>query len=382
MGTRFKDFLGEQAKKDLKRTSVPVAILKKGKIKVGGQTYCNLSSNDYLGFSSHPDLCATLKNGADIASSSSASPLITGYTNLHKKLERAISRLKNKPAALIFSSGWQTNVGVIDSLVTKGDAIFCDRLSHASIIDGCRLSGARMFRFRHNNLDHLKTLLQKHRNHYKEALIITESVFSMEGDLAPLQQIADLKNKYKCLLMVDEAHATGLFGENGSGVVDKFKVHNEVDIIMGTFSKALAGLGGYIATSKTLRDYLLNSCRSYIFSTSLPPSIVLGNTRSIELLVKEHRRATSLLENASWLRSELKNDGFTVMGTSQIIPIIFRTPKKAIDISKKLKKRGWWVVPVRPPTVPKGSSRLRISLSYDHSRSQLNRFRDDLVRNI
>lgn len=375
-------FLNYRKRQDLFRKTKEVTKLGSSRIKVGGCIYCDLSSNDYLGLSSHPKIKASLQRGADVVSASSASALVSGYTDIHCKLEESIADFKSKEDAIVLGTGWQTNVGVIDALLSAKDAIFCDRLSHASILDGARLSGARLFRFRHNDSDHLRTLLKKHRGKYKKAMVVTESVFSMDGDLAPLEDIVEIKKDFDFLLMVDEAHATGLFGENGAGVVNEKKLCAEVDLIMGTFSKALAGFGAYVATSKKIKHFLVNACRSYIYSTALPPALVSSNLESLEIVQKERHRADELLKMVSIFRKQLEREGFQVKGSTQIVPIILGETKKVIEVSKELQSKFWWVVPVRPPTVPKNISRIRISLTYDHDLEQLNRFKEDLIRSV
>jgi 7-keto-8-aminopelargonate synthetase-like enzyme len=202
----------------------------------------------------------------------------------------------------------------------------------------------------------------------------------MEGDKSPLKHLVELKNKYGCLMMVDEAHATGIFGTNGAGVVEEENLENEIDFIMGTFSKAMAGYGAYLAAEKSVIDYLVNTCRSFIYSTALPPGIIAGNIKSIELIGKEPHRRKELLENADFLRESLRGKGFKVCGESQIVPLVIGDNDKAVEYAKKLQEKGHWVLPVRPPTVPEGESRLRFSLSYFHNRETIKRLVDDILQ--
>ncbi|MGB3114346.1 MAG: 8-amino-7-oxononanoate synthase, partial [Candidatus Omnitrophota bacterium] len=314
----------------------------------------------------------------EMASGSAASRLMTGSTGMHHDLEERMARFKGKPAALVFNSGYQANVGIISALCEKGDAVFSDRLNHASIVDGIGLSGARFFRFRHNDTGHLESLLRKERGKFREALIITETVFSMDGDLAPLKEIVMLKKEFDSLLMVDEAHATGIFGKNGSGLAEETGTAPDVDVIMGTFSKAFGSFGSYAATSAGMRDYLINTCRSFIYSTALPPSVIAADLAALDIIRREPRRRKKLLENAGYLRVILKEKGFNVAGSSQILPVILGENEAALCASERLKEKGYWVTPVRYPTVPKGKARLRISLTYDHKREDLERFANDI----
>ncbi|MBD3427289.1 MAG: 8-amino-7-oxononanoate synthase [Candidatus Omnitrophica bacterium] len=346
---------------------------KRGEIVVGPKRYVNLSSNDYLGLASHRSLAKAAQEALSPVVSATASRLMTGSTELHHALEERTAIFKQKEAALVFNSGYQANVGIISSILGRGDCVFSDRLNHASIIDGIRLSGARLFRFRHNDPEHLECLLHEHRKEYRDALIVTETVFSMDGDVAPLKHILKLKKAYDCLLMVDEAHATGIFGPGGSGMTEQEGITGDVDIIMGTFSKALAGFGAYAAVSDIMRSYLINTCRSFIYSTALPPAVIASNIAAMEIIEKEPHRRRELLERADYLRKRLRDKGYTVFGRSQIIPLVVKENQRAVMLSDRLRKKGFWVMPVRPPTVPKNSARLRISVTYDHSRDVLDR---------
>ena len=313
---------------------------KSGRIRVDEKEYVNLSSNDYLGLSMHEALARAAREALERTAGASASRLMTGTTDLHHKLEGKIARFKGKPSALVFNSGYQANVGMISALCGKEDAIFSDRLNHASIIDGIRLSGAKLFRFRHNDVEHLEKLLRKERGSFREAMIITETVFSMDGDLAPLEKIVKLKKEHDCLLMVDEAHATGVFGASGSGLAEETSTTGEIDIIMGTFSKALGSFGSYVATSNDIKDYLINTCRSFIYSTALPPAVIAANLASLEVVKNEPERRITLLENARYLCGGLNEKGFDVKGDSQILPIILGDNERALKVSRLLKEKA------------------------------------------
>lgn len=378
MERRIEKFLKERESEGLLRKLTEVEHVPGGRISVEGKEYVDFSSNDYLGLANHPRLKSAAVDALSQAVGSSASRLMTGSTKIHHELEKKVAKFKGKEAALVFNSGYQANVGILSALCGKQDAIFSDRLNHASIIDGIKLSGASIFRFNHNDADHLEELLDKKRSGFNEALIITETVFSMDGDIAPLEKIVELKKKYNCILMVDEAHATGIFGDDGSGVVGSKGVTSDVDIIMGTFSKALGGFGSYIATSEGIRDYLINTCRSFIYSTALPRAVIAANMAALDVVKDEPERRKGLLKMADYLRSMLQENGLHVNGGSQILPIIVSGNDKALTMSDDLKKKGYWVTPVRHPTVPRNEARLRISLSFDHSIETINRFLEDI----
>lgn len=369
-----EEFLLQRQKENLLRTLKPVVSLGQGKIRINGRDCFDFSSNDYLGLAGHPELVAASNRMTEsCGTSSSASRLMSGDLEIHHELEEETARFKGKEAALIFNSGYQANLGIINSLCGAGDGIFSDRLNHASIVDGILLSGARFFRFRHNDMDHLEFLLKNHRHKFKKALIITETIFSMDGDRPPLSALVELKDKYKALLMVDEAHATGIFGEKGSGVVEEEGLIDSVEIIMGTFGKALGSFGAYVASSRRLIEYLVNTSRSFIYSTALPPSVIGANIAALRLVREAPHRRKDLLDNACYFRESLKDNDIEIRGSSQIVPIIVGESDSAIKASQRLEDRGFWVVPVRVPTVPTGEARLRISITFHHSKEVLSK---------
>jgi len=378
MERRINEFLREREAGGLLRDLAPVAPLGGGKVLIDGREYINFSSNDYLGLSAHPELIRAAREALSPVVGSSASRLMTGSTSLHHVLEERVAEFKGKPAAIVFNTGYQANVGIISALCGRGDCIFSDRLNHASIVDGIRLSGAKIFRFRHNDADHLEELLRRARKEYRQALIVTETVFSMDGDLAPVNAIVRLKKEHDCMLMVDEAHATGIFGEKGSGLLEAEGMTGEADIAMGTFSKAFGAFGAYAATSRAMRDYLVNTCRSFVYSTALPPSVIAADLAALDLIKDEPHRRKKLLSNARSFRKKLEKKGLEVRGDSQIIPVIVGGNKEAVRMSEALKEKGYWVTPVRPPTVPRGQARLRISLTFDHSQEILEKFAEDI----
>lgn len=369
---RIDDFLAQRKANGLLRFLRPADLREGGKIHYGGAELFDFSSNDYLALSDHPKLKeASAKAAGSFGTSSSASRLLSGNLKLHHQLEEKIAEFKHEESALIFNSGYQANVGIVSALYGRDDAVFCDRLSHASIIDAIRQSGAKLIRFNHNDLEHLESLLKKEGGNFKSRLIVTETVFSMDGDKPPLKELVGIKDKYDCFLMVDEAHATGIFGHTGSGVVEEQGLSEHIELIMGTFSKALGSFGAYLACSEKIKQYLVNSCRSFIYSTALPPSIIAANIEAIEIVKDEPFRREALLANADFFRGRLREEGFDVIGSSQIIPLIVTDSNRAVRVSLQLQQSGFWVLPIRPPTVPPGQARLRFSLTYHHNKQLL-----------
>lgn len=377
----IKKFLARREEEGLLRTLKPVTRRFRGRIVHEGREYVDFSSNDYLGLSNHPLLVRAGHEALEaLGSASSASRLMSGDLAVHHDLEAAVAEWKGTGAALVFNSGYQANVGIISALFGPDDCVVADKLVHASILDGIALSGARLLRFRHNDPEHCRALLKKERGAFKKALIVTESVFSMDGDRAPLGALAALKREYDCAFMVDEAHASGLYGARGSGLVEEEGVGSDVDLVMGTFSKALAGFGAYLATDVSTRDYLINTCRSFIYSTALPPSVIAVNLAAISVAVSEPGRRQRAHEQARLLRDLLKAKGLTVLGDSLIVPVVFNDAKKTLSLSEALREKGYWAVAVRPPTVPERQSRLRFSVTYYHDKQTIEKVSDALAK--
>lgn len=381
MGKNIADYIAKRRVESLLRQLKPHASRFEGKIVFQNKRYIDFSSNDYLGLSSHPKLkAAACKATEEFGTSSSASRLLSGDSDLFHRLEDEVANFKHKEAALVFNSGYQANLGIISALYDKNDAVFADRFVHASIIDGIALSGAKIFRFQHNDCSHLKDLLDKQRNSFDDALIVTESVFSMDADRAPLKELAVLKESYNCKILVDEAHATGIFGKNGSGVVEDEGLSQEIDFIMGTFSKALGSFGAYLASSREAVDYMVNASRSFIYSTALPAAVVAANLAALEVVRDEPQRRRKLLSMASFLRQKLQANGLQIRGESQILPVILGDAAKAVEKAEYLRSKGYWVTAVRPPTVAAAESRLRVSLSFHHSQDMLENFSNELLK--
>ncbi len=378
---KITQFLKERKDEGLLRKLRPADSRAGGKIRFGNREYIDLSSNDYLGLSGHPEMINAAKHASErYGVGSSASRLLSGDLAIYHKLEERLAEFKGKERSLVMNSGYQANVGIVSALCGEGDCVFSDKLNHASIVDGIKLSGADFFRFSHNNIEHLESLLIRERNKFRNAVIITETIFSMDGDRPDLKGLVSLKNRFDCKLMVDEAHATGIFGDNGAGVVEEEGLSGDVDIVMGTFGKALGSFGAYLAASGEVIDYMINRCRSFIYSTALPPAVMACNIASLDLVKKEPDRRRGLLRSSEIFRNSLKEKGFDVRGQSQIIPVIIGDNRRAVKIAEELQGKGYWVLPIRPPTVPQNEARLRFSITYDHDPSLLRKLADDLSK--
>jgi 8-amino-7-oxononanoate synthase len=337
-----------------------------------GREVLNFCSNNYLGLANHPALCEAAKEAIDrYGCGSGASRLISGNMELHEALEAKIAALKETEAALVFNSGFQTNVGLISTLVGKEDVIFSDALNHASLIDGCRLSGARIIIYPHCDIDRLEDELKKAPAQSRK-LIVTETLFSMEGDEPPLDKIVELAERYGAGVMVDEAHATGVFGPNGAGVVAKLGLGNRVFVQMGTLGKALGGFGAYVAGSRALCDLLVNRCRTFVFTTSLPPAVLAAAMAAIDLLYNEPQRRLALWHNCRVLKEGLHKVGFSSgRGQGPILPLIIGDKEKCMVFSEGLLQKGVFAQGIRPPTVAPGTARLRITVMATHKHDHL-----------
>jgi 8-amino-7-oxononanoate synthase len=326
----------------------------------------NFSSNDYLGLAQDEDLQAEFLmqlSGKKHLFSSSSARLLTGNFEAHEQLESTLAKLYGK-SALTFNSGYHANIGILPSITDKQTLILADKLVHASLIDGIRLSSATNIRFRHNDYEQLAYLLDIHSSEYERIIIVTESIFSMNGDEADLLHLVALKNRYNnVMLYVDEAHAIGVRGKNGLGCTEENGCIADVDFIVGTFGKALASMGAYVSCNETLRDFFVNTARPFIFSTALPPVNALWTTFILERLANFDERRAILKSRSEQFRNVLKDKGNADISTSQIVPFIVGESGDAVRLSEELQRKGFYVLPVRPPTVPKGMARLRFSLT-------------------
>jgi 8-amino-7-oxononanoate synthase len=341
---------------------------------MGGKRVLLLCSNNYLGLADHPALIEAAVNATrQFGASSGASRLVSGTMELHERLEAAIAHFKQTPAALVFNSGYAANTGIIPALAGRGDVIFSDRLNHASIVDGALLSGARLVRYPHNDHNALARLLERHRGTGR-ALVVTDGVFSMDGDIAPLGEIVRLKTDHKALLMVDDAHGSGVLGEQGRGAAEMLGVADGVDIRMGTFGKAFGSYGAYAAVSQELRELLLNRARSFIFSTSLPPAVLAASLAAVELIQSPEGASLrdQLRRNCDQFRNSMRMAGFTLPdGDTQIVPLMTGEADTTMRFSEQLLEEGLYVQGIRPPTVPAGSCRLRFTLMATHGQDDL-----------
>ena len=365
---------------------------KDGKYICFGETrLLNLSSNNYLNFADNRKITEEFMKfvGGKYSFGSASARLLTGNLPVYEELERLISSLFNKDATLLFNSGYHANVGISSSIAQKGDVIFSDKLNHASIIDGMQLSQGKFFRYQHNDMESLESLLKRERNNYDNAIIITESVFSMDGDIADLKKIVELKKKYNCILIVDEAHAFGVFGKKGLGVCEDLNIIKDVDLIIGTFGKAIGSMGAFVTGSEVLINFLINKARSFIFSTALPPINIAFSKWIIENKLPEtYEKRKNMLElgkklsnifntphpnfNYSQARNEIHPSPARGEGiASHIIPVIIGSNEKTIEICDILYQNGYFTLPIRPPTVPEGTSRLRLSLTTEITENDL-----------
>ena len=352
----------------LLRSLFPLEGSQRGVIETEGKPLVDFSSNDYLGLADHPALIEGAKKAMEKwGAGARASRLMSGDLEIHHRLESAIAALKGKEAGLLFGSGYLANTGIIPALCGRNDVIYSDRLNHASIVDGVLLSRARFYRFRHNDLNHLEDLLISHRSRYRRALIVVESVYSMDGDLALVSELLELRGRYGAMLMIDEAHATGVFGAKGEGIISQTGAES-VDVILGTFGKALGGYGAFVAVSNRMRQFLLNRARTFIFSTALPPAVIGANLAAVKLLDEEPGRRNRVCELASELRRALREDlGLNTPSESQIVPVMVGDSQSALSLAESLRDAGFFVKAIRPPTVPEGTARIRLSVTANHS---------------
>ena len=371
----FKQELLKAEKLNQYRSLSTLVSQNSSNITVQGKELINLGSNNYLNMiQSKRVLRAFVKNAKLWGVGSGASRLVTGTLSIHQQLEKELALFSKKEDSLVFPSGYMANLGLISTITSKDDLIILDKIDHASIIDGSRLSQASVRVFPHKNLKYLEDILQK-SGKYSKKIIVVDSIFSMDGDASDLKELVRLKKKYKAWLVVDEAHAVGVFGENGCGLADEKGVISEVDFKVGTLSKAFGLQGGYIASSYDAIDYLKNRCRSFIYTTSITPAICGAAIEVVNIFKNYQKQRTGLLEKARWLETELSKMNLKTCNTvSQIIPIVIGGEAETLDIQLKLQNKGFFVPAIRYPTVKKGTERLRISLTLDHSKKDLKRF--------
>ncbi len=371
--TDLSDRLDELRDRGLHRRLKMVSGPQGPRVLLDGRPVLLLCSNNYLGLADHP----RVRQAAAEASmrwgvGAGASRLISGNMKLHKHLESRLAEFKGHEAALLFGSGYLANTGAIAALARRGEVVFSDELNHASIIDGCRLSAAETFIYRHADPEHLAWGLREARG--RGSLIVTDGVFSMDGDVAPLEELVGLARRHDCRLMVDEAHATGALGPGGRGAVAAAGLTEEVDLIIGTLGKALGCYGAYACASREIVDYLINMARPFIFSTAPPPPVVAAAMAALELLASHPHRVERLATNARALRETLSEEDLDLGASeTQIVPLQVGDANRATELCERLLERGVFAQAIRPPTVPEGSSRLRLTVMATHRAAELRR---------
>jgi 8-amino-7-oxononanoate synthase len=368
----LKSALAERRDQNLYRQRKVVAGPQGTEVVVDGKKYLNFCSNDYLGLANHPDIIAAFKKAADeFGVGSGAAHLVCGHTALHHELEEKLAEFTGRPRALLFSTGYMANIGVVNALLGKHDFVYEDKLNHASLIDGGLLSGARFQRFLHNDVDNLRSKLERAGTGRK--LICVDGVFSMDGDVAPLPELAALAQKHDAWLMVDDAHGFGVLGAQGGGCAEHFNLNiDQLPIVMGTLGKGFGTFGAFVAGSETLIETLIQFARPYIYTTAMPAAVAAATLKSLELVRSESWRRESLQKLIARFRSGAQQLGLQLADSpSAIQPLLVGAADKALQFSEQLGARGFWIGAIRPPTVPAGTSRLRITLNATHTEQQV-----------
>ena len=351
-------------------------------VTVDGREVVCLCSNDYLGLAGDESVkAAAIDAIGRWGVGAGASRLVCGTTEAHQALEERLAEFKQTESAIVTSTGWQANLVAIGALAGEGDLILCDKLDHASILDAARSTTATVRSYAHSDLARAEHLLDRHRAAHKRCLIVTDSLFSMDGDVAPLRDLVELKERFDARLLIDEAHATGVLGEHGRGAAELAGVEDRVDVVVGTLSKALGALGGFVAGPTALIDVIRNTGRSFIYTTALPPMICAAAMAALDIVRDEPGRRANVLKMATGLRDQLRATGCdTLNSTTQIIPVVIGKAAEALAASRRLLDEGFFIPAIRPPTVRPGSSRLRISLSAAHDPADVNRLADALAK--
>ncbi len=342
-------------------------------IDLDGRRVVNLSSNNYLGFATHPRVINAAKEAVDAyGAGAGAVRTIVGNQDLIGRLEELLAEFKEEEAVITFQSGFNCNIGTIQAISGKGDLLVSDELNHASIIDGVRLSKADKAVYRHADVDDLERVLKEKRADYNNVFILTDGVFSMDGDIAPLPEIVALARRYDALTYVDDAHGSGVLGRSGRGTVDHFDLHGDVDFIVGTLSKAIGVVGGYVATKQTVKDWLLHRGRPLLFSTALPPAATAATIESVKMLMESEEHTEKLWANARYFKRSLEKLGFdTGISRTPITPVMIGDEAKTLRFSKALLEAGVFVSGIVYPTVPEGTGRLRAMISASHTKDDL-----------
>lgn len=377
----LSDGLDDLDAQGLLRKRRQVKPLADGSCEVDGRRVRDFASNNYLNLAHDSRLIEAAKSALDAGGvGARASALVVGRTDWHAKLEERLAEFEGAEAAILFPTGYAANQGALTSLIGNDDVIYSDRLNHASLIDGCRLSKAKLKIYRHNDVEQLKQELQK-SDEYLRRWIVTDSLFSMDGDVARLPELCDLAERYDACLLIDEAHATGVFGEKGRGVAEWQGVEERIAVRVGTLSKGIGTAGGFVAGSRQLINWLWNRARTQIYSTALPPSVCAAACAAIEIIEQEPERRERLLGLSALLRQRIKEVGLTSVENSvgPIVPVILGEPETALEVASHLEEAGFLVGCIRPPTVPNGTSRLRISLCCAHTEEDIEQFVEVLM---
>jgi 8-amino-7-oxononanoate synthase len=377
--SRYQAFLDARSREGLRRSLLAVTARDSRVIGAEGRCYVNFSSNDYLGLRFHPALIGRAVEWAEtFGTGSGASRLVTGNLDLFGPIEAKLARLKHKQAALVMTSGFQTNAAVLPALFDRSvlgaqPLVFADRLNHATMHFGCQAAGVRQIRYRHCDARHLGELLSQYQGDERPKFILSESVFSMDGDVAPIGEFAALARAHDACLIVDDAHATGILGEGGAGL------SGDADIVIGTCSKVLGSFGGFVASTDTVRDYLINRCTGLIYSTALPPPVLGAIDAALDLAPGMHKERSDVAGLADRFRAGASALGLnTGTSTTQIVPVIAGSPEAALAMSARLREAGFWATSIRPPTVPAGTARLRLAFTAVHQESDIDRLLDVL----
>jgi len=351
-------------------------------VTVDGKEVINLTSNNYLGFANHPRLKQAAIDAVNkYGIGAGAVKTILGNMSLHEELEAALAVFKREEAALVFQSGFNCNAGIIQAITEAGDLILSDELNHASIIDGVKLSKADKAVYKHSDMADLRRVLTEKRHLYQNALIITDGVFSMDGDLAKLPEIVKLAEDFNCLTYVDDAHGSGVLGENGRGTVDHFHLHGRIDFTIGTLSKAFGAMGGYVAGRKVMKEYLSLRARPLLFSTNLPPAVVGALLEGVKMMGEDDSFTKALWDNSAYFKTEMAKAGFDIgHSESPITPVMIFDEATCVKFSKRLYELGVYVSPIVFPTVPKGKARLRVMVSAAHTKQQLSKAVNEFIK--
>jgi len=370
----FEQRLRQLEQHHLLRTLRAIESASNAEVTIGGRPVILMASNNYLGLATHPALKrAAIQATERFGVGAGAARLVSGTLPPHEELETALSKFKGTEAALTFGSGYLANLGLIPALIGTDGLILADRLCHASLIDGCRLSGASFRVYRHNDVAHLKSLLAK-RPPKRDTLIVTDGVFSMDGDLAPLPELIELADRYHARLFVDDAHGTGVMGAHGRGTLEHYGMESRLPFHMGTLGKALGTSGAYVAGPAGVIRYLLNTARTFLFATAPPPATAAATVAALQVIQAEPDRRTRLWDNRNYVYAGLTDAGFRLTASaSPILPVLIGDAQKAVAMAGRLLELGVYAPAIRPPTVPKDTSRIRVTVTSEHSRAQLDR---------